>query len=137
MELKLVKMLILSVLCSLALTSGALAQAQEEAPVAGTTTIGVAVEQIDIVAKGWRVSKLLRDQVYNDKNQKIGKIEDFIVAPDGSLSVAIVDVGGFLGMGTHRVAIPVQQFNQVTPKIVLPGATKDSLKQVPEFRYSK
>jgi hypothetical protein len=40
-------------------------------------------------------------------------------------------------MGTHRVAIPVQQFNQVTPKIVLPGATKDSLKEVPEFRYSK
>jgi sporulation protein YlmC with PRC-barrel domain len=137
MELKLVKMLILSVLCSLGLTSGAFAQVQEEAPVAGTTTIGVAVEQTDIVAKGWRVSKLLRDQVYNDKNQKIGKIEDFIVAPDGSLSVAIVDVGGFLGMGTHRVAIPVQQFNQVTPKIVLPGATKDSLKQVPEFRYSK
>lgn len=137
MELKLMKMLILSVLFSLGVTGGAFAQGQEEAPVAGTTTIGVAVEQTDIVTKGWRVSKLLRQQVYNDNNQKIGKIEDFIVAPDGSLSVAIVDVGGFLGMGTHRVAIPVQQFNQVTPKIVLPGATKDSLKQVPEFRYSK
>ncbi|CAI8738891.1 PRC-barrel domain-containing protein [Methylocaldum szegediense] len=137
MELKLMKMLILSVLFSLGVTGGAFAQGQEEAPVAGTTTIGVAVEQTDIVTKGWRVSKLLRQQVYNDNNQKIGKIEDFIVAPDGSLSVAIVDVGGFLGMGTHRVAIPVQQFNQVTPKIVLPGATKDSLKEVPEFRYSK
>ena len=39
-------------------------------------------------------------------------------------------------MGTHR-SPSVQQFNQVTPKIVLPGATKDSLKEVPEFRYSK
>jgi len=137
MELKLVKTLILSALCSLALTGGAFAQVQEEAPVAGRTTIGVAVEQTDLVARGWRVSKLLRQQVYNDKNQKIGNIEDFIVAPDGSLSVAVVDVGGFLGIGAHRIAIPVQQFTQVTPKIVLPGATKDSLNQVPEFRYSK
>jgi len=39
----------------------------------------------------------------------------------------------------HRrhVAIPVQQFSQVTPKIVLPGASKDALKQLPEFTYSK
>jgi hypothetical protein len=40
-------------------------------------------------------------------------------------------------MGTHRVAVPVQNFSQVTPKIILPGATKDALKQLPEFRYTK
>ncbi|MGX2041716.1 PRC-barrel domain-containing protein [Methylocaldum sp. MU1018] len=135
MEFNLVKTLILSALCSLALSGGVAAQPREEAPIAGRTTLGVEVAQTEIVAKGWRVSKLIHQHVYNDQNQKIGRIDDFIVAPDGSLSVAVVDVGGFLGMGAHRVAIPVQQFSQVSPKIVLPGATKDSLKQVPEFRY--
>ena len=102
-------------------------------PVAGSVTL--AVGQLDVIANGWRASKLLHASVYNDADQKIGGIRDLIVAPDGSISVAIVDVGGFLGMGKHHVAIPVQSFTQVTPKIVLPGATKDSLKAMPEFKF--
>lgn len=130
--------LILSLVCGLALAGGASAQsAQDDAPVAGRSTLGVAVTETELVTKGWRVSKLMRADVYNDKKQKIGRIDDFIVSPDGTLSVAVVDVGGFLGMGAHRVAIPVQQFGEVSPKITLPGATKDSLKQLPEFNYSR
>ena len=129
---------LLFAICSLSLISSALPQQQDDtAPVAGSVTLGVAVAQLDVVANGWRASKLIRANVYNDSNQKIGKVGDLIVAPDGTLSVAIIDVGGFLGMGKHHVAIPVQQFSQVTPKIILPGATKDSLKQLPEFKYSK
>ncbi len=33
--------------------------------------------------------------------------------PDGTGSFAIVDVGGFLGVGKHHVAIPVGQFSAV------------------------
>ena len=127
---------VLFTFCSLALIGSAMPQ-QTNAPVAGKVTLGFAVEQVDIVANGWRASKLLHASVYNDSNQKIGKVGDLIIAPDGTLSVAIIDVGGFLGIGRHHVAIPVQQFTQVTPKIILPGATKDSLKQLPEFTYSK
>ena len=124
-------------LCSLLGVGSALPADTPNAPVAGTVTLGVAVEQVDVVAMGWRASKLLHANVYNETNDKIGKIGDLIVAPDGSLSVAIVDVGGFLHMGTHHVAIPVQNFSQVDPKIVLPGATKEALKQLAEFKYSK
>ncbi|HTS54681.1 MAG TPA: PRC-barrel domain-containing protein [Burkholderiales bacterium] len=127
---------VLFAFCSVALIGSAMPQ-QTNAPVAGKVTLGVAVEQVDIVANGWRASKLLHANVYNDSNQKVGKVGDLIIAPDGSLSVAIIDVGGFLGMGRHHVAIPIQQFTQVTPKIILPGATKDTLKQMPEFKYSK
>jgi sporulation protein YlmC with PRC-barrel domain len=102
-------------------------------PVAGVIPLGVTQIETDIVTPGMRASKLLRQDVYNDKNQKIGKIGDLIISPDGSLSVAVIDVGGFLGIAKHRVAIPVKQFTQVTPKIVLPGATKDALKNLPEF----
>lgn len=138
MELRFIKHLTLAALCGLALAGGANAQpAQDDAPVAGRSTLGVAVAQTELITKGWRATKLLRSDVYNDKKQKIGRVDDFIVSPDGSLSVAIVDVGGFLGMGAHRVAIPVQQFSEVSPKVILPGATKDGLKQLPEFNYSR
>jgi hypothetical protein len=54
------------------------------------------------------------------------------------LTVAIIDVGGFLGMGAHRVAIPTSQFKEMdVKKVVLPGATKDALKGLPEFKYTQ
>jgi sporulation protein YlmC with PRC-barrel domain len=111
---------------------------ERRAPIAGGAVLGVEVREIGIIASGYRVSKLLKSTVYNDKNEKIGKVEEFIVRPDGTLSYAIVDVGGFLKMGVHRVAIPVNQFSEVRQgRLVLPGATKDALKQMPEFRYAK
>ena len=135
MKLNLSKQGLFLAVCSLMLANSALPQQQP--PVAGSVTIGVAVANMNVVANGWRASKLMHAHVYNDANQKIGRIGDLIIAPDGTLSVAIIDVGGFLGMGTHHVAIPVQQFSQVTPKIGLPGASKEALKQLPEFTYSK
>jgi sporulation protein YlmC with PRC-barrel domain len=104
-------------------------------PIAGKATLGVAVAEAALIATGWRASKLLHAAVYNDQNQKIGNVDDFIVSPDGKLSTAVVDVGGFLGIGAHKVAIPVQQFGQVSPKIVLKGATKEALRALPEFKY--
>jgi hypothetical protein len=107
-----------------------------DAPVAGRQPLGVTVVEADLVATGWRASKLMRSEVYNDKNQKIGKIDDMVVAPDGTLSLAVIDVGGFLGVASHKVAIPVRQFKQMHPKVVLPGASKDELKKLPEFVYT-
>jgi sporulation protein YlmC with PRC-barrel domain len=104
-------------------------------PIAGKATLGVAVAEEAIVATGWRASKLMHADVYNDQNQKIGRIDDFVVTPDGKLSIAVVDVGGFLGLGAHKVAIPVEQFGQVAPKVTLKGATKEALKALPEFKY--
>ena len=104
---------------------------------AGSITLGVTVEESTAVAIGYRASKLIGAIVYNDKDAKIGKIGDLIVKPDGTLSLAIVDVSGFLGIGRHHVAIPVGQFTSVKPKIVLPGATKEALKQLPEFQFAK
>lgn len=114
--------------------SGATAQ---NAPIAGKATLGVTVTEEQVVATGWRASKMIHADVYNEKNEKIGRVDDLIVAPDGSLSVTIIDVGGFLGVAAHRVAIPIQQFKQIAPKAILVGANKDALKKLPEFEYAK
>jgi len=128
---------------TLLFTGNALAQQKDtaketaNAPVAGTVKLGVTVAETELVAAGYRAKKLIGATVYNDQNEKVGKIDDMIIAPDGKLSVAVVDVGGVLGLGAHRVAIPVEQFTQIEPKIVLPGATKQALKGLPEFKYVK
>ena len=67
---------------------------------------------------------------------KIGSVDDLIIAPDKSLSYAIIGAGGFLGMGKHDVAIPITQINEINGKMELKGATKESIKQMPKFEYA-
>ena len=114
----------------------AAAGATREAPVAGMQPLSLSVEATALVLQGWRASKLIGASVYNDEDKRIGKIEDMIVSPDGKVSVAVIDVGGFVGIGTHRVAIPVDEFADIkAKKLVLPKATKESLKALPKFSY--
>ena len=113
-------------------------QAEEPAPVAGGEVIGVAVSEIVAVTNGWSAKKqILGHTVYNDKNEKVGKVYDIIIAPDKAVSYGIIAAGGFLGVGKHDVAIPANQFKMQDGKIVLPGATKDAIKAMPEFQYAK
>ena len=74
--------------------------------------------------------------MYNDHDERIGRVDDVLVAPDGSLSIAVVDVGEFLGLGKHLVAVPARQFVKIAPRAVLPGATKEALTRMPPFHYS-
>ena len=92
------------------------------AQVAGSTTVGVSVEELKMVAAGWSAKKkILGKAVYNDKNEKIGVVDDLIVTPDKSISYAIIGAGGFLGMGKHDVAIPVGQFKEEKDESSWPG----------------
>jgi hypothetical protein len=60
-----------------------------------------------------------------------------IIAPDKAVSYGIIAAGGFLGIGKHDVAIPVNQFRMQDGKIILPGVTKDAIKAMPQFKYAK
>jgi len=106
------------------------------APVAGTVTLGTTTEVTQAIAIGHRASKLIGAPVYNEQDEKVGSIDDLIVTPDRALSYAIVSVGGFLGLGGRLVAIPVEQIRAERDKLILPGATKEELKKVPEFQYA-
>ena len=45
-------------------------------------------------------------------------------------------VGGFLGMGTKLIVLPYESLKATENKLILPGATKDALKDLPEFKYA-
>jgi len=105
--------------------------------VAGSTPLGIAVTELSEVTAGWSAKRqILGQTIYNDKDEKVGKVDDIIVAPDKAISYAIVGAGGFLGVGKHDVAIPVNQFKAEDNKLVLAGASKDALKAMPEFEYA-
>jgi sporulation protein YlmC with PRC-barrel domain len=106
------------------------------AQVAGKVNLGTSVEVTQAIALGHRASKLIGATVYNEQDEKVGTVDDLIVAPDRSLSYAVVSVGGFLGIGKRLVAIPVEQLRDEKSKVILPGATKEALKALPEFQYA-
>ena len=111
--------------------------ARTPAQVAGSTVIGVAAAELREVATGWSAKhQILGQPVFNDKSERIGTIDDIIIAPDKAVSYAIVGAGGFLGVARHDVAIPVNQLKLVGTKFVLPGGTKEALKATPAFKYA-
>jgi len=86
---------------------------------------------------GWSVKKTLMGKtIYNDAGQKVGKVDDLIISPDKNVSYVIVGAGGFVGIGRHDVAIPVTLIQDKAGKLVIAGATKDSIKAMPEFTYA-
>ena len=103
----------------------------------GTTTIDANVTESTRIAMGWSVKKTLMGKtVYNDAGVKVGKVEDLIISPDKNVSYVIVGAGGFVGIGRHDVAIPVTQIQDKSGRLVMAGATKDSIKAMPEFTYA-
>jgi len=67
--------------------------------------VELVVVDVAAVAKGYRTSKLTGSDVVNDHDERIGTIDDIIIGRDRVL-FAVVQVGGFLGLGGHLVAVP-------------------------------
>ena len=109
------------VLASIALTVPTVSRAQ----VAGSTVVGISIAEAREVASGWSAKRqILGQPVFNDKDERVGSIDDIIVAPDKAVSYAVINAGGFIGLTKHDVAIPVSQLKLVDNKLILAGATR-------------
>ena len=102
-----------------------------------------------------RLSQLIGANVYNDRSESIGEVDDIILAtptamganspipgstmPPGAMQgpVAVIQVGGFLGMGGRLVAIPLSElhWNTERERIIMPNASKETLQGRPAFSY--
>ncbi|MDB5412159.1 MAG: hypothetical protein JWR10_494 [Rubritepida sp.] len=88
-----------------------------------------------------RVSQIIGSRVYNDRDENVGAVDDIVLAPPAAPSgqgpVAILQVGGFLGMGGRLIAVPVGdlRWNADRERITLPGASKEALQSRPAFDY--
>ncbi|MFN3972533.1 MAG: PRC-barrel domain-containing protein [Gemmobacter sp.] len=74
--------------------------------------------------------------VYGREDETIGSISSLEVGTDGKITDAVIDVGGFLGMGAHSVLVPFSQLsvlretNGSTVRVHM-DTTKEKLKAMP------
>ena len=69
----------------------------------------------------WRASKVVGLNVYNEKNENVGSINDLLMEKNGSIKAAVISVGGFLGMGARLVAVPFDKIKFSTEPIAYTG----------------
>ena len=70
----------------------------------------------------WRASKLVGLNIYNDSNESLGSINDLLTDKSGNIKAAVIGVGGFLGVGTHLVAVPFDKIKFVNQPVAYTGA---------------
>jgi sporulation protein YlmC with PRC-barrel domain len=102
----------------------------------GATSGTMAVDS-NALRNSRRASKVIGSSVYNENNESIGEVDDILI-PSGSTSpVAVISVGGFLGIGAKLVAVPYDrlQMSGEGNRWTMTGATKDSLTSLPTFEY--
>ena len=61
------------------------------------------------LAEAYRASRMIGTVVLNDKNEKIGTVDDLIVSPNDRVLFAVLSVGGFLGIGEKYHPLPWHQ----------------------------
>jgi sporulation protein YlmC with PRC-barrel domain len=85
-----------------------------------------------------KVSDLVGKNVYNSNNEKVGDINDIVVPKSGSgQAMAVIGVGGFLGIGEKEAAVPLDQLKIQDDKIVAAGMTKEQLKDHADYKKDK
>jgi len=69
----------------------------------------------------WRTSKVVGLSVYNDKNESLGSINDLLMDKSGNIKAVVLGVGGFLGVGEHLVAVPLDKIKFVNEPVAYTG----------------
>jgi hypothetical protein len=103
-----------------------------------TTKQTITLTEVDplILATGWRASDIIGAKVFDDAGTEIGKLEEMIITSKGTVPFAVVSVGGFLGIDAHHVVVPASALELLDGKLTLHGATKESLKALPNFTFA-
>ena len=80
--------------------------------------------------------KIIGSNVHNEADEDVGKVDE-IILPTGGAPTAILAVGGFLGIGSHYVAVPLSRLRMgPRDRWVMQGATKEYLRTLPPFTYT-
>lgn len=94
----------------------------------------MAAEATDLTAED-----LTGARVYGADDEDIGEVDELLLSDDGSsIDRIIVDVGGFLGMGEHEVAVTMEELHIMRSDDgsdfrVYMDATEEELEAQPEY----
>ena len=105
------------------LASVAFAQSPSATTDRATTAAPAAASDTSSFKGNWRSSKLVGLNVYNDSNESLGSINDLLTDKSGDIKGVVIGVGGFLGVGEHLVAVPLDKVKFVDEPIAYTGAS--------------
>jgi len=100
---------------ALAQTPSATSDGANTAPAATTATDSSSYQG------NWRTSKVVGLNVYNDNNESLGSINDLLMDRNGNIKAVVIGVGGFLGVGEHLVAVPLDKIKFVDQPVAYAG----------------
>jgi sporulation protein YlmC with PRC-barrel domain len=117
----LTKTAVAGVAASALLASVAFAQSPSATTDRATTAAPAAASDTSSFKGNWRTSKLIGLNVYNDSNESLGSINDLLTDKSGDIKGVVIGVGGFLGVGEHLVAVPIDKVKFVEEPIAYTG----------------
>ncbi|HLH10342.1 MAG TPA: PRC-barrel domain-containing protein [Methylovirgula sp.] len=83
------------------------------------------------------VETILGREIYSDTGEDMGKIVDVLVDHSGQVRAAIIDFGGFLGVGTRKIAVDWRAIkfgpDGKSDHIVL-SLSRDQVRVAPEYK---
>lgn len=91
-------------------------------------------EDVGNPVTGMRVTKIIGAKVKNSAGENVGSIDDLVVREKDQVVMAVLSVGGFLGIGDRKVAVPWSELSFGTDRTVTYNVTKQQLEQQPEFK---
>lgn len=97
---------------------------------------------VDAQASGQMLlnTDLIGADVVTSNDEKLGDISDILLEKDGKAVAAVIDVGGFLGIGAKPVAVSFDSLTMAPTdkgqKIVV-AMSKDDLNNAPQFKTLK
>jgi hypothetical protein len=106
-----------------------------------STSTGTAEPPSVTVLNNHEVEGILGRQVLGAADENMGRIVDVIVDHSGRVRAAVIDFGGFLGVGSRKIAVDWSALHfpppgQPNAKISL-DLTRDQVKAAPEYQEGK
>jgi sporulation protein YlmC with PRC-barrel domain len=105
----------------------------DRGPAAGKAAVAPAAGTFPMTAEA---EKFMGKDVYGANGEDVGDLENLLIGPDGRVRAAIVEFGGFLGIGTNKVAVPWDQL-QITGDRVVTNLTKEQVRTMPRWEKDR
>jgi hypothetical protein len=87
------------------------------------------------------VQSVLGKEVRSSADENMGRVVDVLVDREGHVRGAVIDFGGFLGVGSRKIAVDwnVLRFSRAADKSsrITLELTRDQVRAAPEFREGK
>ncbi len=93
------------------------------------------------VLGSWQAETILGKDVRSKANENIGRVVDVLVDHNGRARAAIIDFGGFLGVGSRKIAVDWDALKFVPTddgrNAITLDLTRDQMKAAPEFKEKR